>query len=579
MPIPYHGDTDYTIDDLDTGVDDSNALDSLKDIIDKIDPDGYTVSIDELVGDKTLENGGALGDILELLRLHINDMKNKSELTSQMTGQVYSAMIQQALTSAIDFLYRSKDMQQLDKQRSLDLVKKMFDIELSKLNNDDVQTKRKLDIFNLKFLKPLEHEQMIEQIEGLHVEHNIKQYELDELLPIDKDTKEYTLNNTMPVQNALTNEQMYKTIAEKDLTDAERYIKSYYNDEMQPIEKDILNNQKKTGDIDVEIKDYYKEDMQPIEKSILDYQRDTAAKDLDAKEYYNSYMQPIEKDILEEQELVQHKDNEIKQYYIDNIQPLEKDELEEKELLANKENAVKQYYIDEMQPVEKLMLDDEHCIKSTDCAIKMYYKDNIQQKEFELTEKEVDLKTEQIALEHQKTLIAEKDLDLKIKELSLRDKEIELTGKELDLKEYEFDEMMPLRKELLNNQSLLTGKQACVQQAECDIKNYYHNDIQPYERDLAHAKAFQEEVMAGNYTIEDSMAKKKIDLMNTQQILYERQTLSYDDHKWQKLLETQTNYQSMIYADFVGVPEVLTYALNDHVKTVYSKLNPDDTIS
>jgi len=447
MAIPYHGDTDYSekVSDLDTGYADSNGVTATNEIVDNIDPGGLSISVDELVGSKTLSDGGVLGDLLELLRVHVNDMINRSELDRTTAGQVYSSLIQTALTGSLDWVFRTNEVKQADKQRSLDMVQKLYEIEAAKLGVATMQEDRKLKMFDLNYIKPLDHEMLVEQVENQHIVHQLTQSQYDGS-EINNNTAQYNLDNILPKQATLLDD------------------------------------------------------------------------DHSAKET---------------------------------------------------ELGIRSYYKDEMQTVEKSILDDEHCIKSTDCEIKIYYKDEMQPEEKltlvanrEIAQKNVDLKDRELDL-------ADKELAMKDKELLLKDKELDLAEKELDMKQYELDNVLP-------SQVSLTNAQACVQNAECSIKTYYHDNIQVYEKDMAHAKAFQEEVNAGNYNADDSMPAKKIEQMGIQNQLYTRQKDSYDDIKYQKLFDTQVNYAAMIFADRTEeTPEVLQIGGGDAVVDTYNLLTPN----
>lgn len=60
-------------------------------------------------------------------------------------------------------------------------------------------------------------------------------------------------------------------------------------------------------------------------------------------------------------------------------------------------------------------------------------------------------------------------------------------------------------------------------------------------------------------------------VMDAQKDLYVRQTQGFDDNKYQKLLESQMNYNSMIFAD-ASNPSVLGIALENRVNDVYNKI-------
>lgn len=61
-------------------------------------PDWYNV-----VGDKTLENGGYVGDLLTLTREHLEEAKDKGELREEDAGEAYGAAILASMKDAILF--------------------------------------------------------------------------------------------------------------------------------------------------------------------------------------------------------------------------------------------------------------------------------------------------------------------------------------------------------------------------------------------------------------------------------------------------------------------------------------------
>jgi len=132
--------------------------------------------------------------------------------------------------------------------------------------------------------------------------------------------------------------------------------------------------------------------------------------------------------------------------------------------------------------------------------------------------------------------------------------------------------VLPSRVLLTNKQAALASAQTCIASKECDIKGYYFDNIQPEEKELTKAKAFNEKVLAGSYVAGDSMAQKKIDQMAIQSDLYVRQIASFDDKKFQSLLDTQVNYAAMIFADTEETPQILVMGKEDAVKTTYEKL-------
>lgn len=66
-------------------------------------------------------------------------------------------------------------------------------------------------------------------------------------------------------------------------------------------------------------------------------------------------------------------------------------------------------------------------------------------------------------------------------------------------------------------------------------------------------------------------AAKQRDVMTTQQALYARQTTAFDDNKYQKLLDSQLNYNGIVFQD-ADAPDVLDVALEAKVNDVFNKL-------
>ena len=58
---------------------------------------------DNVIGDASLEDGGYIGDILDLTRAHIDDAKTNGELTEADAGKAYSTAIIEAVKEAVRF--------------------------------------------------------------------------------------------------------------------------------------------------------------------------------------------------------------------------------------------------------------------------------------------------------------------------------------------------------------------------------------------------------------------------------------------------------------------------------------------
>lgn len=126
MGIPYHDNPIYDFDDFDVGLSDEIARDKLDTVIDTVNPNGNTVELSELIGSRTLEDGGVYGDILRLSRLHINDAKDKNELTSEVAGEVYARMMDISLNGALSFLFQRTESSRLDRANSVKLINDFY---------------------------------------------------------------------------------------------------------------------------------------------------------------------------------------------------------------------------------------------------------------------------------------------------------------------------------------------------------------------------------------------------------------------------------------------------------------------
>ncbi len=57
----------------------------------------------DVVGDGTLENGGYVGDLMEVARAHIDESVRLNRLKQDEAGQVYASMIQNAIQTGVKY--------------------------------------------------------------------------------------------------------------------------------------------------------------------------------------------------------------------------------------------------------------------------------------------------------------------------------------------------------------------------------------------------------------------------------------------------------------------------------------------
>lgn len=57
----------------------------------------------DVIGEKTLDNGGFIGDIMTVARAHIDASVSANRLTQAQAGEVYAAMIQSAIQTGVKY--------------------------------------------------------------------------------------------------------------------------------------------------------------------------------------------------------------------------------------------------------------------------------------------------------------------------------------------------------------------------------------------------------------------------------------------------------------------------------------------
>ncbi len=88
---------------------------------------------EDLVGDKTLEDSGYIGDLLTIAFAHVGREVDANRLTQESAGQIYTAMIPAAFQNALKFL--------LDEQ----LVEAQIESEINKLDADKNKAEAELE--------------------------------------------------------------------------------------------------------------------------------------------------------------------------------------------------------------------------------------------------------------------------------------------------------------------------------------------------------------------------------------------------------------------------------------------------
>jgi len=100
------------------------------------------ISFKEVVGSKTLKDGGIFGDLLSVVRTNIEDAKMKGELTEGAAGEVMAQGIVAAMREAVNFALQhgkiQKEIAYIVSQREYQLLK-------MKIEAEELEMKRKLN--------------------------------------------------------------------------------------------------------------------------------------------------------------------------------------------------------------------------------------------------------------------------------------------------------------------------------------------------------------------------------------------------------------------------------------------------
>jgi hypothetical protein len=343
---PYHNEPDIDLEAIDTGIDNDRYASLLEQVVSQSKPDGETIELNELLGERTLEDGGVLGGMLELIRNHINFMLKNNELTEDAAGQVYSACVQQAFGGSIDFLTKQFELKQIDKDKTTSLIQQAMDIKRKMIDNEAAKISKLQAEYNLEVLSPLDTEMKTEQIEQMHVDHQIGQYKLNTLLPDEHMAHEkealisqYRLDTLLPDEHLERAKRL--ALLDYDLATlkpdehkanvTENATREYYRTDMQPEEKLTLVANRELAQANTELKEkevtLAEKNIGLAEKELLlkEKEIEIRAKEVEAKTYEVEHLLPVEVQLKSAQTCLANTDCEIKTYYKQHIQPIEKD--------------------------------------------------------------------------------------------------------------------------------------------------------------------------------------------------------------------------------------------------------------
>ena len=518
----------------------AEVQETLTTLISSLRDDAIPYTFKDLVGERTLADGGVVGGLLDLSKQHITQMVNDNELSEDIAGQVYSGMLPSAIDGALKFVMGLEETKQKNISLILDKLLKIYDLGLK----DSTQEQQRYAIDNLLFerdrLNALKEEDMLESIEIKHRQH--------EEIVAQTNIHVYNLENTLPANTD-------NTTTKTELLDRDIDLKQHELDVTVPLKDDNIATTTVLLDKDIALKQHELATTVPLQDDHLATTTDLLDRDIALKLHELNTTVPLKDDSIATSTVLLDKDIAIKEYTRTNVMPKEVLKTVAGTNLTDAETAIKALTLAEVMPLEILLLDKELSIKDYKYHIMMPQELAKLVADTNLVIKETELKD--FTLSDLLPLDKEKSAE-----------ELALLEHKLLMEIYTLDTIMPTNVAKTVQETALVGR-------ETSIKDYYNSYIQPKERDMTEAKSMFERYNAGwngaTFVNTESLPFVRIEQVKTQTELYERQNLWYDDQKYLDILKLQVNYRAMIFADETA-PNPLNITADGNVGTVYGRL-------
>ena len=518
----------------------AEVQETLTTLISSLRDDAIPYTFKDLVGERTLADGGVVGGLLDLSKQHITQMVNDNELSEDIAGQVYSGMLPSAIDGALKFVMGLEETKQKNISLILDKLLKIYDLGLK----DSTQEQQRYAIDNLLFerdrLNALKEEDMLESIEIKHRQH--------EEIVAQTNIHVYNLENTLPANTD-------NTTTKTELLDRDIDLKQHELDVTVPLKDDNIATTTVLLDKDIALKQHELVTTVPLKDDNIATTTDLLDRDIALKLHELNTTVPLKDDSIATSTVLLDKDIAIKEYTRTNVMPKEVLKTVAGTNLTDAETAIKALTLAEVMPLEILLLDKELSIKDYKYHIMMPQELAKLVADTNLVIKETELKD--FTLNDLLPLDKEKSAE-----------ELALLEHKLLMEIYTLGTIMPTNVAKTVQETALVGR-------ETSIKDYYNSYIQPKERDMTEAKAMFERYNAGwngaTFVNTESLPFVRIEQVKTQTELYERQNLWYDDQKYLDILKLQVNYRAMIFADETA-PNPLNITADGNVGTVYGRL-------
>jgi len=547
----------------------AEVQETLTTLISSLRDDAIPYTFKDLVGERTLADGGVVGGLLDLSKQHITQMVNDNELSEDIAGQVYSGMLPSAIDGALKFVMGLEETKQKNISLILDKLLKIYDLGLK----DSTQEQQRYAIDNLLFerdrLNALKEEDMLESIEIKHRQH--------EEIVAQTNIHVYNLENTLPANTD-------NTTTKTELLDRDIDLKQHELDVTVPLKDDNIATTTVLLDKDIALKQHELVTTVPLKDDNIATTTDLLDRDIALKLHELNTTVPLQDDHLATTTDLLDRDIALKLHELNTTVPLKDDSIATSTVLLDKDIAIKEYTRTNVMPKEVLKTVAGTNLTDAETAIKALTLAEVMPLEILLLDKELSIKDYKYHImmpQELAKLVA--DTNLVIKETELKDftlndllpldkeksaEELALLEHKLLMEIYTLGTIMPTNVAKTVQETALVGR-------ETSIKDYYNSYIQPKERDMTEAKAMFERYNAGwngaTFVNTESLPFVRIEQVKTQTELYERQNLWYDDQKYLDILKLQVNYRAMIFADETA-PNPLNITADGNVGTVYGRL-------
>jgi len=583
MPITNHDSSNETLiyTDFDpTGLTDKQDLQPvISSIADTLTGLGEITPVDiyKIVGNSTLTDGGSLGAYLNIFMVYIEEFRKKGSLDKKEVGVLYGKAMELASSNALSIELSTNESIIAKAKAVSDLALVMSKTNESSAQNAATTVDIAKSIYEYNNILPLTRLSLEEDIVHKHIQHEISS--------ITKATATYNLETTLPAQTLGINAKTSETNANvsligtnEDLVDENILTSKYHLSNTLPknllkiiADTDLVGTNEDLVDENILTSKYHLANTLPknllkiiAETNLIGTNEDLVDENILTSQYHLSNTLPknllkviAETNLIGTNEDLVDENILTSKYHLSNTLPKNLLKiLAETSLIGTNEDVAAQRVLNETKQVAietyrlNTILPAEVAKLIADTAVVGKNEDILDLQISDVIPAEVDKLEQEVVTATQQALIAAEQLDI--------------AKEELNIKKYQLLTVLP-------SQVAKTDADTALVSADKLIKNAYRTNVQPQEALIAAAKAVQERINAGIVGTGTPLPTARINQLEKQTELYTRQESAYDDNKFQKLLDTQINYNALIFADDPN-PQALTVCTNSSISSTYASL-------